>query len=84
MDDFEVRQALALIKDRVKEIKKDEDWKVNIAKEWNDAADEAGVAAEESGQYRQKDDDNKSVVSYSKDCYQCVNAKCREWQVKYV
>jgi hypothetical protein len=27
MDDLEVRQALAVIKDRVKEIKKDDDWK---------------------------------------------------------
>lgn len=27
MDDLEVRQALALIKDRVKEIKQDDDWK---------------------------------------------------------
>ena len=38
MDDFEVRNALAIIKDRVQEIKKDEDWKTKIAKEWNDAA----------------------------------------------
>ncbi len=37
MDDFEVRQALAIIKDRVNEIKKDEDWKANIAQEWNEA-----------------------------------------------
>ena len=44
MDDFEVRQALAIIKDRVNEIKKDVDWKKNIAQEWNEAA------AEESGQ----------------------------------
>lgn len=35
MDDFEVRQALAIIKDRVKEIRQDDDWKVNIAKQWN-------------------------------------------------
>jgi len=40
MDDFEVRQALAIIKDRVQEIKKDEDWKANIAKEWNEAAED--------------------------------------------
>lgn len=40
MDDFEVRQALAIIKDRVKEIKQDVDWKVNMAKEWNEAAAE--------------------------------------------
>lgn len=48
MEDFEVRQALAIIKDRVKEIKKDEDWKQNIVKEWNAAAaEEAGAAAGE-------------------------------------
>lgn len=46
MDDFEVRQAIAIIKDRVLEIKKDDDWKVNIAKEWNAAEEETGDAAE--------------------------------------
>ncbi len=47
MEDFEVRQALAIIKERVNEIKKDDDWKETIAREWNEAAaDEAGVAAE--------------------------------------
>lgn len=40
MDDFEVRQAIAIIKDRVNEIKKDEDWKAKIAQEWNEAADD--------------------------------------------
>ncbi len=38
MDDFEVRQALAIIKDRVQEIKKDSDWKNKMADEWNQAA----------------------------------------------
>lgn len=38
MEDFEVRQALAIIKDRVNEIKKDSDWKEKIAREWNEAA----------------------------------------------
>jgi len=37
MEDYEVRQALAIIKDRVKEIKKDTEWKENIADEWNQA-----------------------------------------------
>lgn len=58
MDDFEVRQALAIIKDRVQEIKRDEDWKANMAKEWNDAA-----AAEESagvGGARRAEDDTRS------------------------
>lgn len=39
MEDYEVRQALAIIKDRVTEIKQDEDWKKNIADEWNQAAE---------------------------------------------
>ena len=37
LEDYEVRQALSLIKDRVKEIKEDDDWKKNIAHEWNHA-----------------------------------------------
>lgn len=35
MDDYEVRQALAIIKDRVNEVTKAEDWKENMAHEWN-------------------------------------------------
>lgn len=35
MEDYEVRQALAIIQDRVKEIKHDDNWKNNIADEWN-------------------------------------------------
>lgn len=50
MDDFEVRQALAIIKDRVNEIKKDEDWKTKIVKEWNDAtAEDAGNNGNNNG-----------------------------------
>ena len=40
MEDYEIRQALAIIKDRVKEIKQDEDWKQNITNEWNKAAEQ--------------------------------------------
>ena len=39
MEDFEIRQVFSIIKDRVQEIKKDQDWKENIAKEWNEAAE---------------------------------------------
>jgi len=39
MEDYEVRQALAIIKDRVNEIKQDVDWKQKITDEWNEAAD---------------------------------------------
>lgn len=30
----------SIVKDRVNEIKQDQDWKEKIAKEWNDAAEE--------------------------------------------
>ena len=45
LEDYEVRQALAIIKDRVGEIKKENDWKQNIADEWNQA-----IAQEEKDQ----------------------------------
>ena len=37
MEDLEVRQALAVIKDRVSDMKKDIDWKEKMANEWNAA-----------------------------------------------
>lgn len=37
IEDFEVRQALAVLKERVTELKKDEKWKENFANEWNQA-----------------------------------------------
>ena len=40
MDDYEVRQALAIIKDRVNEVTKQQDWKEKIAEEWNQAAEQ--------------------------------------------
>jgi hypothetical protein len=59
MEDLEVRQALALIKERVCEIKKDDEWRTNVAKEWNDA-DHANPNEAEN---RLKDDDAQSAVS---------------------
>ena len=38
MEDYEVRQALAIIKERVEEMRQDKDWKKNMADEWNEAA----------------------------------------------
>jgi hypothetical protein len=69
MEDFEVRQALAIIKDRVNEIKKDEDWKTKIAKEWNDAAaEEVDNANPNAASYQQRqqqnNDETKSQVSF--------------------
>jgi len=44
MEDFEVRQALAVIKDRVNEIKQEPDWKEKMAAEWNQANQDEKVA----------------------------------------
>lgn len=59
MEDYEVRQALAIVKDRIDELKKDEEWKQKMADEWNKAADE------EQGE-QAKPKDTTSVYSYSK------------------
>ena len=37
IEDVEVKQALAIIQERVSEIKKDEEWRKNIAEKWNQA-----------------------------------------------
>ena len=39
MEDYEFRSALAVIKERVNEITKDQDWKEKMAEEWNQAAE---------------------------------------------
>ena len=54
MNDFEIRQVFSIIKDRVNEIKKDQDWKENIAKEWNEANEQPDAV------------EKHSVFSYSK------------------
>ena len=46
MDDYEVRQALAIIKDRVNEVTKEQDWKEKMADEWNEANAEQEAQAE--------------------------------------
>jgi hypothetical protein len=48
MEDYEVRQALAIIKDRVQEIKQDEDWKNKMADEWNKAAEKDAKQAKQT------------------------------------
>lgn len=53
MEDYEVRQALALIKERVTEIAKDQDWKQKMADDWNQANAEIDA----------KDQDKKSTVA---------------------
>ena len=44
----------------MQEIKKDEDWKTKMAKEWNDATAEEGGVAEERAPRRQ-DDETRSM-----------------------
>jgi hypothetical protein len=61
VEDMEVRQALALIKERVNEIKEDNQWKSKIAQEWN-REDEANPN-EGVQRQRNQDDDAKSAVS---------------------
>lgn len=63
MEDYEVRQALAIIKDRVTEIKQDEDWKKNIADEWNQVA-EAEQQADTKSQTKSHRSEQRSVYSY--------------------
>ena len=36
MEDQEIKLAFEIIKERVGDIKKDQDWKEQMAKEWND------------------------------------------------
>ena len=66
MEDYEIRQALAIIKQRVNEIKEDGDWKQNIADEWNEAAKQEQEAAAVE---RKKASDAQSVFSYSKSIF---------------
>ena len=62
MEDFEVRQAFEVIRSRITEIKQDNDWKKNLADEWNKTikkdSDEA-KPAEVASQSEQR-----SVYSY--------------------
>ena len=64
MEDFEVRQAFEIIKDRIHEIKADQDWKEKIADEWNKTAElENQPQAPKEAADQQ---DGRSVYSYSK------------------
>jgi flagellar motor protein MotB len=63
MEDYEVRQALAIIKDRVNELTEKPDWKEQMAEEWNQANAEEAAARRER---RAADSDNRSQVTYRK------------------
>ena len=60
MEDLEVRQAIALIKERVSEIKKDDEWRQKIAQEWNQA-DEANP--NDAAEIPRDNEDARSAVS---------------------
>lgn len=60
MEDFEVRQALAVIKERVNEITQDNDWKEKLADEWNRANE---AEQQEKAYARQQRDETRSQVS---------------------
>ena len=51
MEDLEVRQALAVLKSRVKDLKQDENWKDEFAENWNQDGEKA------------EKEDAKSVIS---------------------
>ena len=52
MEDFEVRQALAVIKERVSKIKEEPDWKEKMAEEWNQAQQTGKDDARSHASYR--------------------------------
>ena len=52
MEDFEVRQALAVIKERVNKIKEEPDWKEKMADEWNQAQQTQKDEARSHASYR--------------------------------
>lgn len=63
IEDFEVRQALAILKERVEEMKKDDEWKQKIADEWNKVAEEEERDAIKKAARPQKADDEISYRS---------------------
>jgi len=65
MEDYEVRQALAIIKDRVNELTQEPDWKEQITEEWNQAND-AEAAAKRERRAAAAADDGRSQVTYRK------------------
>jgi len=63
MEDYEVRQALAIIKDRVNELTQEPDWKEQITEEWNQA-NEAEAAVKRERRAANAADDTRSQVTY--------------------
>ena len=66
MEDYEVRQALAIIKDRVNELTREPDWKEQITNEWNEANAEEAAAKRARREAAGQDPDARSAVTYRK------------------
>ena len=65
LEDFEVRQAFEVIRERVTEIKQDQDWKEKLADEWNKTLED-GQPAKKDAPAEEKAPELRSVYSYSK------------------
>lgn len=46
MEDHEIKLAYEIIKDRVNEIKKDQDWKEQLAAEWNEETEKEKLTSQ--------------------------------------
>lgn len=64
MEDYEVRQAIAIIKDRVNELTREPDWKENMVNEWNEANEQEAAAKKARRAEGAQVEDGKSQVSY--------------------
>ncbi len=62
MEDFEVRQALNAIKERVDKMTAENNWQENMADEWNQAQVDKAAAR----QVKVDNGDNESRVTYGK------------------
>ena len=80
MEDYEVRQALAIIKDRVNEITQAPNWKEQITEEWNEA--NAAEQAERQAR-RAADPDARSTVTYRKSIELITVRKLRQFGCKW-
>lgn len=69
MEDYDVRQALAIIKDRVQEIKQEPHWKENDENEWAQEQEKRATSESYQKVAKREPDLNHSVYSYSKFYY---------------
>jgi len=65
IEDFEVRQALAVLKERVQELKKDDKWKESFAEKWNKEAENAKNQGENKGEEAAAQAENDKIETQS-------------------